>query len=155
MAIQNPPQGYHTVTPSLTVEGAVKAIEYYARAFGAEELMRMPGPDGRLMHAEIRIGDSIVMLSDAMPEMGNPASSSTLYVYTDDCDALYQRAVGAGARSTMEPADMFWGDRMAQVTDPFGIKWGISTKVKDLTEEEMRVAGEAFMKQMAEQQPKG
>jgi uncharacterized glyoxalase superfamily protein PhnB len=148
MAMKNPPKGYHTVTPGLTVDGAANAIDFYAKAFGAEEESRMPGPDGRIMHAEIRIGDSVVMLNDSMPEMGSNPTTSSMWVYTDDCDALYKRAVEAGAKSIMEPADMFWGDRMAQVADAWGNKWGLSTRIKEMSTEEMKKAGEEWMKNM-------
>src|SRR5687767_1252899 len=145
MAIKNPPKGYHSVTPSLTVDGAAEAIDFYRKAFGAEEESRMPGPGGKLMHAEVRIGDSVVMLSDAMPEMGNTPTTASLYIYADDCDAMYKRAVAAGGESTMEPADMFWGDRMAGIKDRWGNRWGISTRIKDMSPEEMKKAGQEWM----------
>jgi PhnB protein len=152
MAIKNPPSGYHTVTPSLCIDGAAAAIDFYRRAFGAEEVMRMPGPDGRLLHAEIRIGDSMLMLSDVFPDMGSEATRSSVWLYVDDCDALYKQALTAGATSIMEPSDAFWGDRMSQVIDQWGNKWAISTHIKDMTPEEMKAAGDEFMKQAAGQQ---
>jgi uncharacterized glyoxalase superfamily protein PhnB len=144
----NPPKGYHSLTPALSLEGAARAIERYQKAFGAEEVSRFEGPGGKVMHAELRIGDSILMLGDSMPEMGSPPSSSSMWMYVDDCDAAYRRAVGAGATSVIEPADMFWGDRMAQVTDPWGIRWSFATRIKEMSPDEMRAAGEAWMKQV-------
>jgi PhnB protein len=153
MATKNPPKGYHSVTPALTVDGAAEAIDFYRQAFGAEEESRMPGPSGRLMHAEIRIGDSVVMLSDTMPEMGNTPTTSSLWIYVDDCDAMYKRAIAAGAQSIMAPDDQFWGDRMSQVRDRWGNKWGISTRIRDMSQAEMKKAGDEFMAQMAKQGP--
>src|SRR5215475_8914271 len=110
MAIKNPPKGYGSVTPTLSLTNAAKAIDFYRKAFGAEEEGRFPGPDGRIMHAEIRIGDSRIMLNDVMPEMGAPATTSSLWIYCDDTDGLYNRAVAAGAKVLMPPTDAFWGD---------------------------------------------
>jgi uncharacterized glyoxalase superfamily protein PhnB len=127
------PDGYHTVTPYLAIRGAAEAIEFYQRAFGATETCRMPGPDGRLMHAEIRIGDSNVMLGDECPEMGalSPLSrggaTGGLCLYVPDVDASFGRAVGAGATVKMPPMDMFWGDRYCKVVDPFGHEWSLAT----------------------------
>jgi len=138
------PAGLHTVTPQLTFRESARAIEFYKQAFGAQELMRMPGPDGKgIWHAEIRIGDSVVYLSDEMPQSPVAAPSPThkptavVQLYVADCDAVFQAAVQAGARVTMPLADMFWGDRYGLVTDPFGQVWGIATHVKDLSPEEM------------------
>ena len=138
------PAGMHTVTPQLTLRESARAIEFYKQAFGAQELMRMPGPDGRgIWHAEIRIGDSVLYLSDEMPQSPTAAPSPThkataiVQLYVADCDAVFQAAVQAGARVTMPLADMFWGDRYGVVTDPFGQVWGIATHVKDLSPEEM------------------
>src|SRR5688500_16473332 len=103
MAIKNPPKGYHSVNPGLTIDGAAEAIAFFVKAFGAEEVARMNGPGGKIMHAEIRIGDSIIMLNDVFPEMGSKPTNSTMYLYVDDCDALHRRAVAAGATSSMEP----------------------------------------------------
>src|SRR5262245_19488211 len=128
------PEGYHAVTPSLCLEGAERAIAFYAKAFGAVERFRMPTPDGRIAHAELQIGDSRVMLSDAIRE---PATSASLYLYVTDADAVFARAVGAGARVTMPVADMFWGDRCGSVVDPFGVRWGIATHREDHTSEEI------------------
>ena len=139
------PDGFRAVTPHLCVRGASEAIAFYARAFGAEEISRMPGPDGKLMHAEIRIGDSIVMLADEFPEMGGTSrsplalggTSAGLLIYCEDADALFARAVAAGAEVTMPLADMFWGDRYGKLLDPFGHDWAIATHKEDLTPEQM------------------
>src|SRR5262245_52743357 len=148
MAIKNPPKGYHSVTPTLSLTEAAKAIDLYRKAFGAEEQSRFLGPDGRIMHAEIRIGDSIIMVSDHMPEMGAPVTSSSLWIYTDDTDALYKRAVAAGAKERMPPTDAFWGDRFSQVEDLNGNRWTIATRLKEMSDDELRKAGEAAMKEM-------
>lgn len=144
------PDGYHTVTPYLTIRGASAAIQFYEQAFGARELMRMPAPDGRtLMHAEIKIGDSIVMLSDEFPDYGalSPAhyggTTVANLLYVEDCDAVHDRAVAAGARTLQPPMDMFWGDRMATIVDPYGHKWSIGTHKLDLTPEEIAAAAKA------------
>ena len=138
------PDGYHTVTPALTVKNGAEAIEFYKRALGARELMRIPGPDGKhLMHAEIEVGDSRVMLADESPEMGcrAPATvgsvTSSLYVYVEDVDKAFRRAVEAGAKPLMPPADMFWGDRFGQVEDPSGHRWGLATHKEDPSPEDM------------------
>jgi PhnB protein len=143
MAAKPIPAGFHTVTPYLVVRGAAKAIDFYKRAFGAEERMRMPGPEGRVMHAEIQIGDSILMLSDEMPDMGSKSpqtlggSPGSLFLYVQDVDRAFQRAVDAGAQVKMAVADMFWGDRFGQVVDPFGHEWGLATHKEDLTPQEI------------------
>lgn len=150
MAAKTIPAGFHSVTPHLIVKGAGKAIEFYKQVFGAQELHRMPGPDGAtIMHAEITIGDSIIMLNDECPEMralgpqaigGSPV---TIHLYVDDVDAVVQRALAAGAIPTMPVADMFWGDRYGTLTDPFGHHWSIATHVKDLTPDQMQQAAAA------------
>jgi uncharacterized glyoxalase superfamily protein PhnB len=151
MPVKPIPDGFHAVTPSLVVRGAPKAIDFYRRAFGAEEIMRMPAPDGRIMHAEIRIGDSIVFINDEFPEWGSRSpeaiggTASTLHVYVSDVDAVFERAVAAGAKAVMPPADMFWGDRAARITDPFGHAWGIGTRKEDLSPEEIAERGQAWM----------
>jgi PhnB protein len=152
MAAANPvPQGMHTVTPNLVVHECAKAIDFYKGALGAQEVARMPAPDGKsVWHAELKIGDSMVFLNDEMPGMGRPAPSAkdpvplTFWLYVPDADAAYKKALAAGAKSTMEPADMFWGDRCAGVADPYGYLWSFATHEKDLTPEEMRRAGEEF-----------
>lgn len=137
------PDGYHTITPYLTVRGAGDALAFYARAFGAEELFRMPGPDGSVIHAELRIGDSIVMVGEECPEQGAKApptiggSPVTLHLYLNDVDASCARAAQAGCSVEMPPTDMFWGDRYAKLRDPFGHAWGIATHKEDLTPEQI------------------
>ncbi len=145
------PAGFSTVTPHLVVEGAADAIEFYKKAFGATEMGRMPGPGGKLMHAMIQIGNAFVMLVDDFPDWGSfgpkalKGSPVVMHLYVEDADAWYQRAVEAGATAKMPPADMFWGDRYGQVTDPFGHTWSIATHQRDLTPEQMQ---EAMQKQM-------
>jgi PhnB protein len=140
------PEGMHTVTPHLVCAGAADAIEFYKKAFNAVELSRMPGPGGKLMHASIRIGDSVVMLVDEMPEWGSlgpkalKGTSVFIHLYVDDVDAFSARAAAAGAKVTMPVADMFWGDRYGQFEDPFGHRWSIATHVRDMTPGEMREA---------------
>jgi uncharacterized glyoxalase superfamily protein PhnB len=150
------PDGYHTVTPALTVKNGAEAIEFYKRALGAEEIMRFPGPDGRLMHAEMKIGDSRFMLGEEMPEQGcrAPVSvgnvSSSLYVYVQDVDKSFRRAVEAGAKSLMAPTDMFWGDRFGTVEDPSGHRWGLATHKEDPSPEEMARRQKEFFAQMGQ-----
>lgn len=137
MAVKPIPEGYHTVTPSLVVKGAGKLIEFLKQAFGAEESFRMPTPSGEIMHAEVRIGDSTLMLADPMGP--SPATtSSSLFLYVSDVDAMYKRAINAGATSASEPADMFWGDRVAQVRDPSGTHWSIATHKEDVSPAELQ-----------------
>jgi uncharacterized glyoxalase superfamily protein PhnB len=145
------PQGYHTITPHLVVRGAAEAIEFYKRAFGAEELDRSPGPDGkRLMHAEVRIGSSRLLLVDEYPEYGSKSpqalggSAVTIHLYVEDVDGLFDRAVKAGCTVEMPLMDAFWGDRFGQLVDPFGHKWSLATHKEDLTPEEMAKRAEAF-----------
>ncbi len=132
--VKSVPDGYHTVTPFLALKDAHRAIEFYKKAFGAEERFRMPMPDGKVAHAELQIGDSIVMLTEATQE---PPTSSSLYLYVADVDALFARAVAAGAQVAMQVADMFWGDRFGRVSDPFGVRWGIATHVEDVAPDEV------------------
>jgi uncharacterized glyoxalase superfamily protein PhnB len=145
------PQGYHTITPTLTVEDGPKALEFYQRAFGAEETLRMPGPGGRIMHAEFRIGDSLVMLNEEMPDFGvrGPKSLSgtpvSFYVYVKDVDSAWKRAVDAGAKPVMPLQDMFWGDRMGKLEDPFGHAWNLAQHVGDPTPEEIKRGQEEFL----------
>jgi uncharacterized glyoxalase superfamily protein PhnB len=129
------PDGYHTLTPFFCVKGAAEAIEFYKKAFGAEERMRMPGPDGSLMHAEIRIGDSVLMLTDAVKEA--PTLSSA-HVYVNDVDGFYKRATDAGCRAVAPPTNMPWGDRFARLEDRWGNRWSVATHVEEVSEEEMR-----------------
>lgn len=136
------PEGSRTVTPHLVIRGAARAIEFYKKAFGAEEICRMPGEGDTLMHAEVKIGDSIVYLADEAPQWGcvGPqtlnGSSVTIHLYVPDADAAYTRAVSAGATATMPLQDMFWGDRYGKVTDPFGHVWSIAQHKEDVSPEE-------------------
>ena len=134
MAVDPVPEGYHTVTPFLTLKDAAGAIDFYKKAFGAQERFRMPTPDGKVAHAELQIGDSVVMLSEALQE---PVTSASIYLYVPNADATFDRAVKAGAQSTMPLTDMFWGDRFGRVTDPFGVRWGIATHKEDLSPDEI------------------
>ncbi|HWC05498.1 MAG TPA: VOC family protein [Methylomirabilota bacterium] len=149
------PDGYRTVTPYLTVKGAAQAIDFYKRAFGARESERMTGPDGKsVMHAEIQIGDSLVMLSDEFPQMGSRSpqtlggTTAAIFLYVPDVDAAFQQAVDAGAKAIMPPADMFWGDRFGKLVDPFGHEWAMATHKEDLAPEEIRKRGAAAMASM-------
>lgn len=148
------PTGYHSVTPYIIVTDSNQAIDFYKRAFGAEEIMRMPGPGGKIIHAEIRIGDSVVMLSDEYPEMGNKApinagcNTAALMVYVPDVDASYAKAVAAGAKGAMPIQDMFWGDRYGQVTDPYGHRWSLATHVEDVSPADMQRRQEEFFAKM-------
>jgi len=148
--IQPIPVGYHTATPYLVIKGAAKAIEFYKEAFGATQLVRLDTPDGNLMHAEIKIGDSPIMLCDECPEwnalspltIGGTAVSIVLYV--TDVDTVVNRAVAAGATLLMPVADQFWGDRMGTVADPFGHKWSVATHVEDVSPEEIGKRAQAM-----------
>ena len=146
------PEGMHSVTPHLVVAGAAKAIEFYKKAFGAEEQGRLPGPDGRLMHAAITIAGSPVMLVDEMPEWGAlgpkalKGSPVTIHLYVEDADAFVERAVKAGATVTMPLADQFWGDRYGKIEDPFGHHWSVATHVRDVSPEEMKRAMQEMAK---------
>ena len=149
------PEGFHTVTPHLVCDGAAAAIEFYKKAFGAIEVARMPGPNGTVMHAQLRIGDSPVMLGEEMPSChafgprtlkGTPV---TLHLYVNDCDAFFARAEAAGAKATMAPSDQFWGDRYGVLQDPWGHQWSVATHVRDVSPEEMTEA----VKRMAAQAP--
>jgi PhnB protein len=147
------PKGYHTATPYLVCRGAAQAIEFYRKAFGAKEILRMAMPDGRVGHAEIQIGDSRVMLGDESPEMGARAPQTVggtpvhIFLYLQDVDKTFAQATAAGATVEMPPMDMFWGDRYCKVQDPFGHKWNMATHIEDLTPKEMaRRSAEAFSK---------
>jgi PhnB protein len=137
------PDGYHSVQPYLILKSAADAIDFYTRAFGAKERLRMAMPDGRIGHAEIEIGDSCIMMADEHPEIGAHSvqhfggSPVSLMVYVEDCDAVYKQALAAGATSTREPADQPYGDRMAGVKDPFGFQWYLGTHIKDLSKEQL------------------
>jgi PhnB protein len=142
-AVRPIPEGYHSITPQITCRDAAKAIDFYKNVFGAVELSRMPDPSGKIMHAELKIGDSRFMLNDEVPGMSvapAPAAihSHSLFVYSEDVDSLFNRAVKAGSRSDMPPSDMFWGDRYGKFTDPFGHQWGVATHVEDVAPAEMQ-----------------
>ena len=148
------PKGHHTVTPSIFVAGAAKAIDFYKKALGAEELMRFPAPDGTIMHAQIRIGDSIIMLGDEMPEGGGKSPKTyggtpvSFFVYGENVDAAWKRAVDAGAKPIQPLADQFWGDRTGCLEDPFGHQWWLAQHIEDLTPEELQKRGELFFSQL-------
>jgi PhnB protein len=149
------PEGHHTVTPYLVFDNAASAIEFYKVAFGAKELMRMEAPGGKIGHAEMEIGDSIVMLSDSFPQSTTKSPSEVggttagVFLYVDDVDAVAQRAIDAGATVTMEVADQFWGDRFGSFTDPFGHSWSIATHVEDVSPEEIAERAKEAMAAMS------
>ncbi len=147
------PKGYHTVTPSLFVAGAAKAIEFYKKAFGAEERMRFPAPDGSIMHAELTFGDSTVMLADEMPDQGGRGPKSiggtpvSFFIYRENVDAAWKQAVAAGGKEIVPLADQFWGDRTGCLEDPFGHQWWLAQHIQDLTPEQLQKNAEAFFSQ--------
>ena len=147
------PKGFSAVTPYLVIEGAAAAIDFYKRAFGAEEVSRMAGPDGSVAHAELRIGGCMIMLGEACPEQGHVGAKALkgspvgIMLYVEDADAVAARAEKAGARITQPVAEMFWGDRFGNLEDPFGHKWSVATHVRDVTPAEMAEA----MRKMAGQ----
>ena len=149
------PKGYHTATPYLTVRDAAGAIEFYKRAFGATNPVRMDGPDGKVMHAEILIGDSHIMMGEENPQMGMPGPQTIggtpagIMLYVPNVDQVFSRAVAAGAKVEQPVADQFWGDRYGKLADPFGHKWSVATHVEDLTPKEMARRSAEFMKQFA------
>ena len=148
------PEGYHTVSAYLAVDDAARAIEYYVKAFGAKEVVRMEAPGGKIGHAELEIGDSRIMLSDPFPQasMRPPkqlgGTSASVFMYVEDVDAVVKQAVDAGATVTMEVANQFWGDRFGTITDPFGHVWSIATHVEDVPPEEMAERAKAAMAAM-------
>jgi PhnB protein len=153
---QTTPAGYHSVTPYLVVKDTAAAIEFYKRAFGAEELDRMAGPGGKgIIHAEIRIGDSRMMLSDEFPGAGAASPESLggttcqMFLYVPDVDSAFEQAISAGAISNMPPADMFWGDRYGKLIDPFGHQWAMATHVEDVSPQEAKKRADAFFAQMS------
>ena len=154
MATQPIPEGYSTISPYLAVDDAAEAIAYYKKAFGAQETVRMDAPDGKIGHAELKIGDSHVMLSDPFPQASTKppkelgGTSASIFMYVEDVDEVVQTAVDAGATVTMEVEDQFWGDRFGSITDPFGHSWSIATHVEDLTPEEIEERGKAAMAAM-------
>jgi PhnB protein len=143
MPVKSTPEGYHSVTPYLIVRGGANAIEFYQKAFGAVELFRMPSPDGKIGHAEIKVGDSPIMLADEFPDMGYQGPQSlggspvSLMIYVDDVDTVFNQAVDAGATVKEALADKFYGDRMGTVIDPFGHRWHLATHIEDVSPEEM------------------
>ena len=145
------PEGYHTITPYLIVNDGAGAIEFYKKAFGATEIMRMPSPDGRVAHAEIKIGDSQIMLADEFPEMGARSpqtlggSPVSLLLYVEDADAVAEQAIAAGAKVLKPVEDKFYGDRAGQFTDPFGHRWFVATHVEDVPPDEMARRAAAAM----------
>ncbi|HTR67395.1 MAG TPA: VOC family protein [Terriglobales bacterium] len=151
------PQGFHSVTPHLVVRDAARALEFYKQAFGAEVKGVMHEPGGRIMHAVMQIGDSLIMLNDEFPEMGTLSPQSTggsgvtLHIYVDDVDALYKKATAAGVMTTMPVMDMFWGDRYGKVKDPFGHHWSLATHTRDLSQEEIQKGQEEALARMAMQ----
>jgi PhnB protein len=155
MAVKPIPEGYRTITPYLAVDGAAEAIEYYKKAFGAKERGRMDVPGGKIGHAELEIGDSLVMLSDALPQFSTRSpkelggTSVSVHMYVEDVDAVVKQAIEAGATVTAEVADQFWGDRFGLVQDPFGHQWTISTHVEDVPPEEMAERAKAAMAAMS------
>jgi PhnB protein len=138
------PAQYHTVTPTLLVGGAAQLIEFAAAVFGAEEIERFPGPDGLVLHAEIRLGDSVVMVADPV---GTEPLPGALYIYVDDVDAAYERALAAGAAPLAPPEDQFYGARVARLRDPFGNLWAVATHIEDVPPEEARRRFDALMQQ--------
>jgi PhnB protein len=155
MAVKPIPEGYHTVTPYLIVKGAADALEFYKKGLGATEIMRLPGPGGQVMHAEIKIGDSIIMLADEFPEMGAKSPQSLggspvgICLYVNDVDAAFKQALAAGAKEERAVKDQFYGDRSGTLRDPFGHQWTIATHTEDLTPEEIGQRAEEWMKKQA------
>jgi PhnB protein len=148
------PEGYHTITPSLTLDNAAQTIEWYKKALGAEEVSRSVGPDGKIMHAELRIGDSRFMMNDVMMGGKGPqafgGSPASLWLFVPDSDALFNRATSAGAKVQMPLENQFWGDRAGAIADPAGYTWWIATRKEDLTPTEMQQRAAEFFKQMAQ-----
>jgi PhnB protein len=150
------PDGYNTVTPYLVVHDAAKAIDFYKRAFGATEVVKMDGPPGKIAHAEIKIGGSMIMLADEMPGSGarSPKSlggtSTGIFLYVNDVDSAFSKAVAAGAKVEMPLADQFWGDRYGKLSDPFGHSWSMATHKEDVAPEEMKKRMQATMAKMAD-----
>jgi PhnB protein len=148
------PEGYHSISPQLTCRDASRAIEFYKKVFGAKEIMRMESPGGKIGHAELQIGDSRIMVNDEFPGVSvapNPSGqhASSLFLYTEDVDTVFNRAVQAGARVDMKLDNQFWGDRYGKFTDPFGHQWGVATHVEDVAPAEMKRRSEEMFKQVA------
>jgi PhnB protein len=157
MAVHYIPEGYGPITPYLKLQNAAKAIDWYKQTFGAKEVSRMPMPDGRIMHAELQIDGSHIMLGDEFPEMGGKAPQTLggtpvgICLYVPDVDAVFNRAVQAGATAQMKPEDMFWGDRYSKLLDPFGHEWSIATHIEDVSPDEMQKRAAEAAKQMSGQ----
>jgi PhnB protein len=153
------PDGFHTLTPHITVRDAAGAIEFYKKALNAQLLNESRTPDGRIMHATLRIGDSVIMLNDEFPEWGgqsaprSEAGGYMIHVYVENVDAIFQQAVAAGAVVKMPLMDQFWGDRYGTMVDPYGFHWSLGTHIKDMSPEEMQKAQDEMMKQMAREMP--
>ncbi len=146
------PEGYHSISPSLTCKDAARAIDFYKHVFGAEEKVRMPSPDGKISHAELKIGDSIIFLNDPMgPGAANTPGAPQIYLflYVENADKVFTRAVAAGAKIDMALEDQFWGDRFGRITDPFGHQWGIATHVEDVAPAEIGKRAAAFFAKAA------
>jgi PhnB protein len=148
------PEGYPSISPSLTCKNAALAMDFYKSVFGATEIMRMPGPEGKIMHAEMRIGDSVIFLNDEFPGMAvapvpGTMQSIYLFLYTEDVDAVYNRAVSMGSKVTMPLDNQFWGDRYGKVVDPFGHQWGLAQHVEDVAPEEMKRRQDEMAAKMA------
>ncbi len=156
-AVKPIPQGFHSVTPYLTLDNAARAIDFYKRAFGAQEVMRMEAPGGKIGHAEIKIGDSVIMLADEMPGAGGRSPKSLggttagVFLYVDNVDAVFNQAVSAGATVDAELADMFWGDRYGRLKDPFGHSWSVATHKEDIAPAEMQKRMQEAVAKMAQQ----
>ena len=151
------PQGFHSVTPYMTLNDAAGAIEFYKRAFGAQEVMRMEAPNGKIGHAEIKIGDSVIMLGDEMPgslsrsPQSLGANTGGIFIYVDNADTIFNQAVAAGAQVEMALGDMFWGDRYGRLKDPFGHSWSVATHIEDVAPAEMQKRMQEAMAKMAQQ----
>jgi uncharacterized glyoxalase superfamily protein PhnB len=150
-SVKSIPDNYHTVTPYLLIQGAEKLIDFVKRAFDAKETLRMSMPDGAIGHAEVRLGDSVIMLSEAQGGEYKPMPTG-IYLYVEDCDATYQRALEAGATSIMQPTDQFYGDRSASIKDQCGNHWYIATHIEDLSKEELSKRMDEYMKKRAQGQ---
>jgi uncharacterized glyoxalase superfamily protein PhnB len=150
-SVKSIPDGYHTVTPYLLVQGAEKLIDFVKNAFDAKETFRMSMPDGAIGHAEVKLGDSVIMLSEAQGGEYKPMPTG-IYLYVEDCDATYRRALEAGATSIMQPTDQFYGDRSANIKDQFGNHWYIATHIEDLSKEELSKRMDEYMKKRAQGQ---
>jgi len=147
--VQAIPEGLYTLTPQLTIDGCDRAIDWYQRVFLAELRSRAPDPSGKkVWHAELRIGNSVVFLNDTFPEMGGKPETASLWLYAEDIDTWWKRAVDAGAKVVMPLSDMFWGDRTGTVVDPFGNRWNLAQRMKNLSPAEMKQAQDAFVASM-------